>query len=111
MSMLVPKLWPYHHVGWRYVLFSGPLIFFPFVVLYPDTPNSHTIIAENAAKEVKKLKKKVTKLESTKAKLVEAVQDANVASTNAIKVRDIGTHMTRHTPFALATAPAIPLTP
>ena len=56
--------------------------------------DSHTIMADNAEQKIKKLEKKVTKLERAKAELVQVAKRSSDAVTNAIEVRvieDLGT--------------------
>ena len=56
--------------------------------------DSHTIMADNTEQKIKKLEKKVTKLERAKAELVQVAKRSSDAVTNAIEVRvieDLGT--------------------
>lgn len=87
MSILVPKLWAYDHVGGRCVVFSDFSFSSVFWFFLPRP--SHTIMADNAEQKIKKLEKKVTKLEKAKAKLVNVAKRSDEAVTNAIEVGDI----------------------
>lgn len=92
MSILVPKLWAYDHVGGRCVVFSDfsfSSVFWFFLPRPSLASDSHTIMADNAEQKIKKLEKKVTKLEKAKAKLVNVAKRSDEAVTNAIEVGDI----------------------